>query len=349
MKKEEEEEGKGATPRGSSAPLSDAAPPLEHPQTGASALAALLPPATAASTGPRSAGAGAGASEAEVEVEVPGEHLAPLSLSLSGVGGVEGGEEAGRRLGRGRGDAARGGEGPDRAPPPRYAHARAAASEEGGEAGGEAGGGGDKPLPPYLVAKRARARDKAAAEAAERARREEEEERGKEREREERERKEGVGGGAGGLRSRFGGRGRGRDKGKGKGKEGEGEGEKAARDELLLASSTSSSPGAQPPKEGPSLASYHATEQATLLTALTALSSTLKSSTLEFSSLLARDREVLSSAEAKLAASEGRMGAEGRRLEGVRRKGRGTTCATVGVLVGVAVLWVLVFLLIKVT
>ncbi|TNY22207.1 hypothetical protein DMC30DRAFT_415321 [Rhodotorula diobovata] len=114
-------------------------------------------------------------------------------------------------------------------------------------------------------------------------------------------------------------------------------------------SSTSSSPGAQPPKEGPSLASYHATEQATLLTALTALSSTLKSSTLEFSSLLARDREVLSSAEAKLAASEGRMGAEGRRLEGVRRKGRGTTCATVGVLVGVAVLWVLVFLLIKVT
>ncbi|GAA5847419.1 hypothetical protein JCM9279_000473 [Rhodotorula babjevae] len=209
--------------------------------------------------------------------------------------------------------------------------------------------GDDKPIPPYLAAKRARAREKAlraaadedaAREAAERAVEREREER-EERERREREERE-AGRGRLGLRLR--GRGA-KGKGKEKEKAGEGEGEKgalSARDELLPVGSSTAGAGAD-------LASYHASEQASLLGALSSLSSTLKASTLEFSTLLERDKEVLAAAEGKLEGSEGQMSKEGKRLEGVRKKGKGTTCATLGILAVVAVLWVLVFLLIKVT
>lgn len=200
----------------------------------------------------------------------------------------------------------------------------------------------DKPVPAYLAAKRARAREKAlraAAEeearlAGERAAEEREKEEREERERREREEKS-EGRGRLGLRLR--GRG-GKEKEKGKGKEGA----VSARDELLPV-------GSSAPGKGADLASYHASEQASLLGALSSLSSTLKASTLEFSTLLERDKEVLQAAEGKLEGSEGAMSKEGKRLEGVRKKGRGTTCATLGILAVVAVLWVLVFLLIKVT
>ncbi|GAA5913321.1 hypothetical protein JCM8208_005208 [Rhodotorula glutinis] len=207
--------------------------------------------------------------------------------------------------------------------------------------------GDDKPVPAYLAAKRARARDKALRAAADEEARLEEEraaeerERGEREERERREREEREAG-----RGRLGLRLRGRG---GKGKEKETQGEKgkkgatSARDELLPVGS--STPGGA----GADLASYHASEQASLLGALSSLSSTLKASTLEFSTLLERDKEVLEAAEGKLERSEGQMSKEGKRLEGVRKKGRGTTCATLGILAVVAVLWVLVFLLIKVT
>ena len=202
--------------------------------------------------------------------------------------------------------------------------------------------GDDKPVPAYLAAKRARAREKAlraAAEgearlAGERAAEEREKEEREERERRERDEKS-EGRGRLGLRLR----GRG---GKGKEKEKGKEGTVTARDELLPV-------GSSAPGKGADLASYHASEQASLLGALSSLSSTLKASTLEFSTLLERDKEVLQAAEGKLEGSEGAMSKEGKRLEGVRKKGRGTTCATLGILAVVAVLWVLVFLLIKVT
>ncbi|GAA5913081.1 hypothetical protein JCM5296_001673 [Sporobolomyces johnsonii] len=100
---------------------------------------------------------------------------------------------------------------------------------------------------------------------------------------------------------------------------------------------------------GTDLLSHHHALQSSLLSDLTTLSSTLKTSSLAFSSNLDKDREVLEKAQEKLERNSGRMGVEQARLKQVRGKTRGTTCWTVGILAVVAALWVLVFLLIKVT
>ncbi|GAA5925932.1 hypothetical protein JCM1841_004044 [Sporobolomyces salmonicolor] len=100
---------------------------------------------------------------------------------------------------------------------------------------------------------------------------------------------------------------------------------------------------------GTDLLSHHHALQSSLLSDLTTLSSTLKTSSLAFSSNLEKDREVLEKAQEKLERNSGRMNAEQARLKQVRGKTRGTTCWTIGILAVVAALWVLVFLLIKVT
>ncbi|GAA5861167.1 hypothetical protein JCM1840_003102 [Sporobolomyces johnsonii] len=108
-------------------------------------------------------------------------------------------------------------------------------------------------------------------------------------------------------------------------------------------------PADSSPAAGTDLLSHHHALQSSLLSDLTTLSSTLKTSSLAFSSNLDKDREVLEKAQEKLERNSGRMGVEQARLKQVRGKTRGTTCWTVGILAVVAALWVLVFLLIKVT
>ncbi|GEM08097.1 serine/arginine repetitive matrix 1 [Rhodotorula toruloides] len=116
----------------------------------------------------------------------------------------------------------------------------------------------------------------------------------------------------------------------------------AAADDLLPADSGTSATTSD-------LLSRHHALQSTLLDSLTSLSGALKSSTLTFSDSLAKDKEVMEKAKEQLEGNMGTMVGQQKRLKDVRGKTRGTTCWTIGLLAIVAVLWVLVFLLIKVT
>ncbi|BGO99609.1 Serine/arginine repetitive matrix 1 [Rhodotorula toruloides ATCC 204091] len=116
----------------------------------------------------------------------------------------------------------------------------------------------------------------------------------------------------------------------------------AAADDLLPADSGTSATTSD-------LLSHHHALQSTLLDSLTSLSGALKTSTLTFSDSLAKDKEVMEKAKEQLEGNMGTMVGQQKRLKDVRGKTRGTTCWTIGLLAIVAVLWVLVFLLIKVT
>ncbi|GAA5831747.1 hypothetical protein JCM3766R1_005003 [Sporobolomyces carnicolor] len=97
------------------------------------------------------------------------------------------------------------------------------------------------------------------------------------------------------------------------------------------------------------LLSHHHALQSSLLSDLTSLSSALKTSSQTFSENLEKDKEVMKEAEKQLEGNEGKMKVQQERLKGVRGKTKGTTCWTLGILALVAMMWILVFLLIKVT
>lgn len=100
---------------------------------------------------------------------------------------------------------------------------------------------------------------------------------------------------------------------------------------------------------GGDLLGQHHALQTSLLSSLTSLSGALKQSTLSFSDNLAKDKEVMTRAQEQLETSEAGMKTQQARLKEVRGKSRGTTCWTLGLLAVVFVLWLLTFLLIKVT
>lgn len=116
----------------------------------------------------------------------------------------------------------------------------------------------------------------------------------------------------------------------------------AAADDLLPADSGTSATTSD-------LLSHHHALQSTLLDSLTSLSGALKTSTLTFSDSLAKDKEVMEKAKEQLEGNMGTIVGQQKRLKDVRGKTRGTTCWTIGLLAFVAVAWMLVFLLIKVT
>lgn len=94
---------------------------------------------------------------------------------------------------------------------------------------------------------------------------------------------------------------------------------------------------------------HHASLQSSLLSSLTSMSSQLKFNTVSFSQSLAEDREVMEGAKQKLEVNYDRMKKEGGRLDHVRKKSRGTTCALIGTVAAVAVAWVVMLGLIKIT
>jgi hypothetical protein len=116
----------------------------------------------------------------------------------------------------------------------------------------------------------------------------------------------------------------------------------SAINELLPADSSSSVTSSD-------LLSHHHALQHSLLSDLTSLSSALKTSSQVFSDNLEKDKEVMKEAEKQLEGNEGKIKTQQVRLKGLKGKTRGTTCWTLGVLTIVAVMWILVFLLIKVT
>lgn len=97
------------------------------------------------------------------------------------------------------------------------------------------------------------------------------------------------------------------------------------------------------------LLEHHHSLQSHLLTSLTSMSSQLKSNSLALSSSLAKDKLVMEDAQEKLQGNLGRMKKEGGRLGGYSKKSGGTTCMILGLVGAVAVLWIAMFLLIKVT
>lgn len=100
---------------------------------------------------------------------------------------------------------------------------------------------------------------------------------------------------------------------------------------------------------GGDLLGQHHALQTSLLSSLTSLSGALKQSTVTFSDNLAKDKEVVTRAQEQLETSETGMKTQQARLKEVRGKSRGTTCWTLGLLALVFFLWLLTFLLIKVT
>lgn len=104
-----------------------------------------------------------------------------------------------------------------------------------------------------------------------------------------------------------------------------------------------------PPVTSSDLLSHQHDMQNSLLSDLTSLSSRLKTNSQTFSSNLEKDRAVLEGAKEKLEVNHERMIKEGGRLKEGKKRNRGTMCWTVGVVGAVAVAWVVMFLLIKVT
>lgn len=94
---------------------------------------------------------------------------------------------------------------------------------------------------------------------------------------------------------------------------------------------------------------HHASLQNSLLSSLTSMSSQLKFNTMSFSQSLAEDKEVMEGAQRKLETNYDKMKQQGGRLDTLRKKSRGTTCAMVGIVASVAVAWVVMLGLIKIT
>ncbi|SCV69822.1 BQ2448_1216 [Microbotryum intermedium] len=97
------------------------------------------------------------------------------------------------------------------------------------------------------------------------------------------------------------------------------------------------------------LLSHHHDLQSELLTELTTLSSRLKTSTQTFSENLEKDKEVMETAKDHLEKNADKMSKERGRLTAVKKKTRGTTCWTIGVVAAVAAAWATMFFLIKLT
>jgi uncharacterized protein (DUF342 family) len=114
----------------------------------------------------------------------------------------------------------------------------------------------------------------------------------------------------------------------------------SAADDLLPAGSSTATSS--------DLLSHHHSLQSTLLDSLTDLSSALKTSTVQFSTNLAKDKEVLERAQNKLEGNSESMEKNQGRLKTVRGKTRGTTCWTVGAVVVVVVMWIMMFGLMRV-
>ncbi|SCZ89633.1 BZ3500_MvSof-1268-A1-R1_Chr9g10505 [Microbotryum saponariae] len=97
------------------------------------------------------------------------------------------------------------------------------------------------------------------------------------------------------------------------------------------------------------LLSHHHDLQSELVNELTSLSSRLKSSTQTFSDNLEKDKEVMETAKDHLEKNADKMSKERGRLTAVKKKTRGTTCWTIGVVAAVAAAWATMFFLIKLT
>ncbi|SGY13797.1 BQ5605_C010g05980 [Microbotryum silenes-dioicae] len=97
------------------------------------------------------------------------------------------------------------------------------------------------------------------------------------------------------------------------------------------------------------LLSHHHDLQSELVNELTSLSSRLKSSTQTFSENLEKDKEVMEMAKDHLEKNADKMSKERGRLTAVKKKTRGTTCWTIGVVAAVAAAWATMFFLIKLT
>ena len=117
-----------------------------------------------------------------------------------------------------------------------------------------------------------------------------------------------------------------------------------ASSEKPTASSTSTSTGG-----GSALLDHHHALQSELITSLSSMSGQLKANAVGFGEKLEKDKEVMEEAKGKLEENHGGMTKQGDRLKGYSGKQKGTTCWTIAVVAGVAVAWVAVFMLIKVT
>lgn len=97
------------------------------------------------------------------------------------------------------------------------------------------------------------------------------------------------------------------------------------------------------------LLSHHHDMQNSLMSSLTSLSSQLKQSSLAFGENLEKDKAVMENAQGKLETNYDGMKKTSGKLGTVKKKTRGTTCWTLGVVAVVGVAWVMMFFLIKVT
>ena len=79
------------------------------------------------------------------------------------------------------------------------------------------------------------------------------------------------------------------------------------------------------------------------------MSSQLKQNSIKFSAALEKDKEVIESAQDKLGGNLGRMKKEGGRLSGYEKTSRSSTWFVIMAVSGVAIAWIMMFLLIKVS
>lgn len=122
---------------------------------------------------------------------------------------------------------------------------------------------------------------------------------------------------------------------------------KAAADSTAPPTAVSSSTA--PAGNGSVLLDHHHALQEELISSLASMSGQLKTNALGFGDKLEKDKEVMEEAKQKLEENHEGMVKQAERLKGYSGKQKGTTCWTIAVVAGVAVAWVGVFMLIKVT
>lgn len=97
------------------------------------------------------------------------------------------------------------------------------------------------------------------------------------------------------------------------------------------------------------LLSHHHSLQSSLMDNLTSLSTQLKTNSQTLASNLEKDKAVMADAKEKLEGNYEKMKAQQVRLKEQKGRSRGTLCWTIVVVSGVAIAWVVMFFLIKVT
>ncbi|ORY89617.1 hypothetical protein BCR35DRAFT_300000 [Leucosporidium creatinivorum] len=97
------------------------------------------------------------------------------------------------------------------------------------------------------------------------------------------------------------------------------------------------------------LLSHHHSLQSSLMDNLTSLSTQLKTNSQTFASNLEKDKAVMADAKDKLEGNYEKMKQQQVRLKEQKGRSRGTLCWTIVVVSGVAIAWVVMFFLIKVT